>query len=91
MVSEQAVCPRRESLPTASAPTDKTPSPVRIYPRPTMPNWVDALLLGAFHDAIFNTARRVSSQILYIAPPFIGAYFLVDWATHRYEHVWSSA
>lgn len=40
---------------------------------------------GAFHDAIFNTWRRFSAQVLYIAPPFIGAYMIMDWATHRYS------
>ncbi|KAK0619251.1 ubiquinol--cytochrome-c reductase chain [Immersiella caudata] len=46
---------------------------------------------GAAHDAVFNTARRVGSQILYIAPPFIGAYLLMDWATHRNEYLNSKA
>ena len=48
-------------------------------------------LAGVFHDAIFNTFRRVSSQILYIAPPFIGAYLILDWATHRNEYLNSKA
>ncbi|KAK0652975.1 ubiquinol--cytochrome-c reductase chain [Cercophora newfieldiana] len=46
---------------------------------------------GAFHDAIFNTARRVGAQALYIAPPFIGAYLIMDWATHRNEYLNSKA
>lgn len=40
---------------------------------------------GAAHDAIFNTWRRISKQILYVAPPFIGFYYAMEWATHRYE------
>ncbi|KAK1756840.1 cytochrome b-c1 complex subunit 8 [Echria macrotheca] len=46
---------------------------------------------GAFHDAVFNTARRVRAQILYIAPPVIGAYLLMDWATKRNEYLNSKA
>ncbi|KAH8679525.1 UcrQ family-domain-containing protein [Tricladium varicosporioides] len=36
-------------------------------------------LAGAMHNAIFNTARRVRGQWLYVAPPFIAAYFLLEW------------
>ena len=42
-------------------------------------------LAGTFHDAIFNTWRRFSAQVLYVAPPFVAAYMIVDWATHRYS------
>lgn len=38
---------------------------------------------GAFHDAIFNTWRRFSKQVLYFTPPLIAAYYVLDWATHR--------
>jgi len=40
-------------------------------------------IAGVFHDAVFNTWRRFSAQVLYIAPPFIGAYMIMDWATKR--------
>jgi ubiquinol-cytochrome c reductase subunit 8 len=39
---------------------------------------------GVMHDAIFNTWRRFSSQVLYIAPPFILFYYAMQWATERY-------
>ena len=38
---------------------------------------------GALHDAVFNTWRRFSAQVLYIAPPFIMGYFLMDWAVKK--------
>ncbi|KAI4600765.1 ubiquinol--cytochrome-c reductase subunit 8 [Pestalotiopsis sp. 9143b] len=42
---------------------------------------------GAAHDAIFNTWRRISKQILYVAPPFIGFYYAMEWATHRNHYL----
>lgn len=39
---------------------------------------------GAAHDAIFNTWRRFSSQVLYWAPPMIAGYYIMDWAKKRY-------
>ena len=41
-------------------------------------------LAGAMHDAIFNTWRRFSSQVLYFAPPMIAGYYLMNWAIERY-------
>ena len=38
---------------------------------------------GVGHDAIFNTWRRFSAQVLYIAPPMILGYYLMNWATER--------
>ncbi|ERT01777.1 cytochrome b-c1 complex subunit 8 [Sporothrix schenckii ATCC 58251] len=38
---------------------------------------------GAGHDAIFNTWRRFSRQVLYWAPAFIGGYYIMQWATER--------
>ncbi|KAL2757985.1 hypothetical protein ACRALDRAFT_1068444 [Sodiomyces alcalophilus JCM 7366] len=46
---------------------------------------------GAGHDAIFNTFRRFRSQVLYIAPPFIAAYYIMDWATERNQYLNSKA
>jgi ubiquinol-cytochrome c reductase subunit 8 len=37
-----------------------------------------------WHTAIFNTFRRFRHQVLYVAPPFIVAYSLMDWAIERY-------
>ena len=39
---------------------------------------------GAGHDAVFNTWRRFSGQVLYWLPPFIGVYYILDWAQKRY-------
>jgi len=38
---------------------------------------------GALHDAIFNTWRRVSGQLLYVAPPLIAGYYILDWAVKK--------
>ncbi|KAI0390852.1 cytochrome b-c1 complex subunit 8 [Xylariaceae sp. FL0594] len=46
---------------------------------------------GAFHDAIFNTWRRFSAQVLYVAPPFIFAYYAMSWATERNHYLNSKA
>lgn len=40
-------------------------------------------LAGAAHAAIFNTWRRFCGQVLYVVPPFVAAYYLMDWATER--------
>ncbi|OXV07699.1 hypothetical protein Egran_04536 [Elaphomyces granulatus] len=44
-------------------------------------------LAGAFHAAIFNTWRRFRHQVLYVAPPFIIAYSLMNWANERNEYL----
>jgi len=40
-------------------------------------------LKGTLNAAIFNTWRRFSSQVLYIAPPLIAAYVAMSWAIER--------
>lgn len=40
-------------------------------------------LAGAAHAAVFNTWRRFSAQVLYVVPPFIAAYYIMNWATER--------
>lgn len=42
---------------------------------------------GMLYNAFFNTYRRAKAQVLYVLPPFIAAYALMDWATKKY--VWS--
>lgn len=37
-----------------------------------------------WHTAVFNTFRRFRHQVLYVAPPFLIAYSLMDWATEQY-------
>jgi hypothetical protein len=39
---------------------------------------------GAGHDAVFNTWRRFSKQVLYVAPPFVFFYYVMNWAVERY-------
>lgn len=39
-----------------------------------------------WHTAIFNTFRRFRHQVLYVAPPFIVAYSLMQWAIERYVY-----
>jgi ubiquinol-cytochrome c reductase subunit 8 len=41
-------------------------------------------LKGALNAAIFNTWRRFSSQVLYVAPPLIAAYVAMSWAIERW-------
>ncbi|KAI1439641.1 cytochrome b-c1 complex subunit 8 [Annulohypoxylon stygium] len=45
------------------------------------------LFAGATHDAVFNTWRRFSKQVLYWAPPMLGAYYAMDWAIKRNEYL----
>ncbi|KAK4463402.1 cytochrome b-c1 complex subunit 8 [Cladorrhinum samala] len=48
-------------------------------------------LAGAFHDAIFNTWRRFSGQVLYWAPPAVAGYYILNWAIERNEYLNSKA
>ncbi|TKA81097.1 hypothetical protein B0A49_00392 [Cryomyces minteri] len=43
-------------------------------------------LAGVFDAAIFNTWRRFKGQVLYIAPPMIIAYSIMQWAIEKNEH-----
>jgi ubiquinol-cytochrome c reductase subunit 8 len=40
-------------------------------------------LKGTLNAAIFNTWRRFSAQVLYVAPPLIAAYAALSWAIER--------
>lgn len=40
-------------------------------------------LAGTMHAAIFNTFRRFRQSVLYVVPPFVVGYMLMDWATKR--------
>jgi len=42
-------------------------------------------LAGAMHAAVFNTFRRFRQSVLYVVPPFVVGYMLMDWATKRNE------
>lgn len=59
------------------------PTPQRIATYSLSPNR-QRPLAGAFNAAIFNTFRRFSQQVLYVAPPFIAAYAAMNWAVERY-------
>lgn len=42
-------------------------------------------LAGTLHAAFFNTFRRSKSQVLYVLPPFLVAYYAMDWATEKFD------
>ncbi|KAE9579909.1 Cytochrome b-c1 complex subunit 8 [Colletotrichum fructicola] len=42
---------------------------------------------GAAHDAVFNTWRRFSAQVLYFLPPLVAGWYIMDWATHRNHYL----
>ncbi|KAI1335396.1 UcrQ family protein [Xylariaceae sp. FL0016] len=42
---------------------------------------------NAGHDAIFNTWRRFSKQVLYFAPPLVFFYYTMSWATERNHYL----
>jgi ubiquinol-cytochrome c reductase subunit 8 len=37
----------------------------------------------AYYNAVFNTFRRSRNQFLYVVPPFVAAYFVLDWAEKK--------
>jgi hypothetical protein len=39
---------------------------------------------GFLSKGLFNTFRRSRNQFLYVVPPFVAAYFAMDWAQKRY-------
>lgn len=41
-------------------------------------------LAGALNNAIFNTWRRFSHQVLYFGPPLVLGYYAMNWAVERY-------
>ena len=41
-------------------------------------------LANAFYNAIFNTFRRSRAQFWYVVPPFVAAWWLLEWAEHEY-------
>lgn len=41
------------------------------------------VLAGAAHAAVFNTWRRFRAQVLYVVPPFVAAYYAMEWAIKR--------
>ncbi|PYH99679.1 putative ubiquinol-cytochrome C reductase complex subunit UcrQ [Aspergillus ellipticus CBS 707.79] len=62
------------------------PTPQRITSYSMSPNR-QRPLAGAGHAAVFNTFRRFRHQVLYVAPPFIAAYAIMNWATEKNEYV----
>ena len=40
-------------------------------------------LAGALNAAIFNSWRRFRGQALYVIPPFVAAYLLLEWADKK--------
>ena len=47
------------------------------------------VLAGAAHAAVFNTWRRFRAQVLYVVPPFVAAYYAMEWAIKRNEYLYS--
>ncbi|OJJ73565.1 hypothetical protein ASPBRDRAFT_41253 [Aspergillus brasiliensis CBS 101740] len=66
------------SLPHLGCPTPQRVTTYSMSPNRQRP------LAGAGHAAIFNTFRRFRHQVLYVAPPFIAAYAIMNWAVERY-------
>ncbi|CAN8105687.1 unnamed protein product [Discula destructiva] len=48
-------------------------------------------LAGSAHAAVFNSWRRFSAQVLYVVPPFIAAYYIMNWASERNHYLNSKA
>ncbi|KAK6530097.1 hypothetical protein TWF694_003469 [Orbilia ellipsospora] len=46
---------------------------------------------GALKGAVFNGWRRFRGQVFYVVPPFIGIYFLMEWANKKNEFINSKA
>ncbi|KAK8049422.1 hypothetical protein PG994_011152 [Apiospora phragmitis] len=44
-------------------------------------------LAGTAHAAIFNSWRRFKGQVLYVAPPMIFFYYVMDWAIERNHYL----
>ena len=43
--------------------------------------------VGFFTTRTWNSVRRVRNQILYVVPPFVAAYSLMQWAIERNEYL----
>lgn len=59
------------------------PTPQRITTYSLSPNR-QRPLAGTMNAAIFNTFRRCRAQVLYVVPPFVAAYAVMNWAVERY-------
>ncbi|KAF2260903.1 UcrQ-domain-containing protein [Lojkania enalia] len=46
---------------------------------------------GFLSKGLFNTFRRSRNQFLYVVPPFVAAYFTMQWAIERNEYLNSKA
>ncbi|KFM75990.1 Cytochrome b-c1 complex subunit 8, partial [Stegodyphus mimosarum] len=42
---------------------------------------------GLISKGLPNLARRIRSQILYVAPPFIAGYLIYDWGNKEHERL----
>ncbi|KAJ5161657.1 ubiquinol--cytochrome-c reductase subunit 8 [Penicillium capsulatum] len=76
-------------LDTDDRPTG-CPTPQRIATYSLSPNR-QRPFAGALNAAIFNSWRRFRSQVLYVAPPFIAAYAIMNWAEERNHYLNSKA
>ncbi|ORY06153.1 cytochrome b-c1 complex subunit 8 [Clohesyomyces aquaticus] len=48
-------------------------------------------MAGVISKGPWNVFRRTKNQILYVLPPFVGGYFLMEWAIERNEYLNSKA
>ncbi|EEH33407.1 ubiquinol-cytochrome c reductase complex ubiquinone-binding protein [Paracoccidioides lutzii Pb01] len=62
------------------------PTPQKIATYALSPNR-QRPLAGALYNAIFNTWRRTRNQALYVVPPFVAAYAILNWAVERNEYL----
>ena len=50
------------------------------------PNRIRASAIFYNKGAVSNTFRRTRNQFLYVIPPFVVAYLLMDWANETYAY-----
>lgn len=48
-------------------------------------------LAGTAHAAVFNSWRRFKGSVLYVIPPFVAYYFIMDWAEKRFVFFFPSS
>ncbi|OJD22173.1 hypothetical protein ACJ73_06483 [Blastomyces percursus] len=65
------------------------PTPQKISTYSLSPNR-QRPFAGALYNAIFNTWRRTRNQALYVIPPFVAAYAIINWAQERFVFFWST-
>ncbi|OJJ49960.1 hypothetical protein ASPZODRAFT_109904 [Penicilliopsis zonata CBS 506.65] len=62
------------------------PTPQRIATYSLSPNR-QRPLAGTLNAAIFNSFRRFRHQVLYVVPPFVAAYAIMNWGIEKNEYL----